>query len=431
MRNPKLTIFLFLVIFSIVVNGEVFGSENYTSVAAQININKLSMWIQSDGTSGYNPFLKKSTASIPWGVIYPHEIPVGLVYTDGLVWGGFVHDGQEPKLRVGGHTYYNGLQPGAILTPGIAEDPADPKVNRIWRYRPDWQTADLTTEAYDILISKPTASLQQFTFSPAELKAVADSLRTAYEKDLQDWPWQKGAPFYDTNHNGVMDKNEDPGLLNAAQVVWFVANDLNPEKTLALYGSPPIGIEMQVTLWAYSADADMQNSIYRHVRIIYEGTDKTPSNAIIDSMALGFYSEVDIGDFSDDFGGTDTTLQLVYGYNSVTQDPGYLPYTPSVPALGYTLLFGPIVSSSNENDVAIFDFVRRRGYRNLPMTGCWIDRAGDTDSQPSIKIYDGTLQYYNILNGFRPRPITPPDPFRNPASGQPIRFSFPGDPVNS
>jgi len=401
------------------------------ATAALININKLAMWVQSDGVSACNPFYQTNTAAIPWGAIYPHGIPAGLVFADGLVWGGLVHDGQEPKLRVGGYNYYSGLQPGAIVTPGVAEDPADPQVNRIWRYRADWKTADLTAEALDILISKPGASSRNFQFSADELNAVADSLRLAYEKDKHDWPWQKGAPFYDTNHNGIMDENEEPGLLDAAQIVWFVANDLNPQLTQALYGSPPIGIEMQVTLWAYHHDSDIENSIYRRVRLIYKGTSMTPLNATIDSMAIGLYSETDIGDFADDFGGTDTTLQMIFGYNSTTLDPAYQQFSSSPPALGYTLLYGPIVSSANTNDIAIFDFSRRKGFRNLPMTMSWIDRSGDTDSQPSIGTYDGTLQYHNILNGFRPRPVNPPDRFRIPASGETTRFSMTGDPINA
>jgi len=435
----KLIVSLFLVHIIFLVKGdsqEVFGAETYEKhqteepMATLININKLAMWVQSDGISARNPFWQINGTAIPWGAVYPRGIPVGVVFTDGFVWGGFVQDGQEPALRVGGHTFRTGLQPGAILSPGIAEDPNHPQVNRVWRYRPDWQTVDLTSEAFDILISRPDASSRDFQFSQGELNAVADSLRMAYEKDLQDWPWQKGAPFYDSNNNGIMDKSEEPGLLNAPQVVWFVANDLNPQLTQALYGSPPIGIEMQVTLWAYNHDIDIENSLYRRIRLIYKGTDTTPSNAIIDSMAIALYSDVDLGSFRDDFAGTDTTLQMVFGYNSTTLDPAYRQFDSSPPALGYMLLYGPVVASTNGNDIAIFDFVGRKGFRNLPMTGSWIEGAGDQCSQPSFGgNYNGTLQYYNVLNGFRPRPENPPNPFRVPSTGERTRFTKTGDPV--
>lgn len=270
--------------------------------AGLININKLAVWVQSDGLTAFNPFTRQAAHSLPWGVVYPYGIAAGLVYADGMVWGGFVQDGQAPALRVGGSTVQTGLQPGAILATGVAEDPAAVGVNRVWRYRRDWQTADLTPEAYTLLISRPGAASRTFQFDTAELKAVSDSLRAVYEKDKQEWPWQKGAPFYDANHNQRMDENEEPGLLDAAQVVWYVANDLDPQRTLALYGSPPIGLEVQVTCWGYD-HPDLENSIYRRTRILYKGTQTTPAAAVIDSMAVGLYSDIDIGSYDDDHAG--------------------------------------------------------------------------------------------------------------------------------
>jgi hypothetical protein len=397
--------------------------------AGLININKLAMWTQSDGLMAYNPFTQPDQSQIPWGVIYPYGVPAGVVYGDGLVWGGFVQDGQTPALRVGGSTWLTGLQPGAILPSGLAEDPAADIVNRVWRYRRDWQTADLTPEAYTLLVSRPGAASRHFQYAPAELNAVADSLRAAYAKDKLAWPWQKGAPYYDANHNDIMDENEEPGLLNADQVVWYVANDLDPQRTLALYGSPPIGLEVQVTLWGYD-QADLENSIYRRTRIIYKGTQSTPASAVIDSMAIGLYSDIDIGSYDDDLAGTDTTLQMMYGYNSTPLDTVYkTKYSLPPPAVGYSLLYGPIVAGSHADDRACFDFKMRQGFRNLPMTSSWVDRTGDTDSQPTTGKYDGTQQYYNVLSGFRPRPVNPPDPFHNPATGATARFSMTGDPV--
>jgi len=401
-----------------------------TPAAAQVHINNLALWVQSDGKTAFNPFTRPAGTQIPWGLLYPDGVPAGLVYVDGIVWGGMVRDGQTPVLRVGGSTWLTGLQPGAIIAPGLAEDPAAAAVNRIWRYRPDWSTADLTSEAFALLASRADAASRQFQFSPDELQAAADSLRAAYEKDRQEWPWQKGAPFYDTNHNGLMEEGEEPGLLEADQVVWFVANDLDPVRTLALYGSPPIGLEMQVTFWGYSQNADLANSLYRRTRVIYKGTQTTPPTAVIDSMAIGLYSDIDIGSWNDDLAGTDTSLQMIYGYNAAALDTVYQSkYGIAPPAFGYSLLYGPVVAASDAGGYAVRDFRARRGFRNLPLTSSWVDRSGDTDSQPSTGKYDGTLQYYNVLCGFRPRPVSPPAPFRIPATGVPVRFSLTGDPV--
>jgi len=394
-----------------------------------ININKMVMWVRADGYSAHNPYSHNKQA-LQWGLLYPRGVPVGLVWADGLVWGGMVADGREPIIRVGGTNWASGLQPGAFTDIGQAEDPADPQVNHVWRYRPDWQTANLTDEARDLLSFRPDTDSLNFQFPPEELQRFADSLRTAYAQDLATWPWQKGAPFYDDNRNGVMDAGEQPGLLDADQIVWLVANDLDSTKTLALHGSPPIGIELQITLWAYRDDPNLENTILRRNRIIYRGTDTTPRGAHIDSMGFSVYSEEDLGTFSDDMLATDTTLQMVYTYNSVTQDPAYTTYLSSVPAVCYQLLQGPLVKSSVPDNAGTFDFQQKPGYRNLPMTGSLLNKAGDSIGNPSNGPgYDGTLMYYNIINGFLPRPWYIADPIFDPVTQKPTTFMYTGDPI--
>ncbi|WP_348235139.1 hypothetical protein, partial [Salmonella enterica] len=73
-------------------------------------------------------------------------------------------------------------------------------------------------------------------------------LRARYAADWQDWPTAYGAPFYDDNNNGVRDPVEEPGLLGADMVIWFVATD---DASPSIYGCPPAGLEAQITWWAY------------------------------------------------------------------------------------------------------------------------------------------------------------------------------------
>ena len=42
---------------------------------------------------------------------------------------------------------------------------------------------------------------------------------------------------------------ETPGVANADQVLWFVCSDADPTTTADLYGTEPMNIEMQMTLW--------------------------------------------------------------------------------------------------------------------------------------------------------------------------------------
>jgi len=104
-----------------------------------MNINNISMWVNADGRMGIDPANNA-------GTVFPKgTAPV--IFADGIVWGGDVQDGMNPPIRVGGRTYTSGTVPGAILSPGVAEEPNAPDV-RIWRIRPDYATADLSDDAF-------------------------------------------------------------------------------------------------------------------------------------------------------------------------------------------------------------------------------------------------------------------------------------------
>jgi hypothetical protein len=409
--------------------------------ATRVNINNISMWIRSDGLSANNPFNGDA------GTIFPRQTS-NIIFQDGLIWGGLVRDGQAPEIRVGGQTYGVGTVAGRILSPGVADDPTAPDV-RIWRIRKDYATADLTLDAQELGLDVATVLSQ-------------------YETDWREWPWEKGASWTgldnlqdggylgadgvtilgggngvldrgeDSNSNGILDAGEDangngvldgefPGIAGADQVVWTVANDLDSTTIISLYGSPPIGLEMQLTLWGYNASGPLSNVIFKRCRLIYKGTAVTPMNAVIDSMYVCQWSDPDVGNFGDDLVGCDTTLSLGYAYNASPMDDAYSTFGLLPPAAGYDLLQGPIVPSSG--DVANFDFQQRPGFRNLPMTTFTFFGPPQTDSDPTRGAnYNGTLQWWNLLRGFRPRPEYPPDPWLDP-NGNRTYFRVPGDPV--
>ena len=314
--------------------------------------------------------------------------------------------------------YSSGTVRGAILSRGVAEDPNAPGV-RTWRVRPDWQTADLTQDAA-VFFGVPLESITQ---------EQIDAVRTQYEKDWNEWPWEKGAPFYDTNENGVMDEGEEPGLLDADQVVWLVANDLSVGRTNSLFGSPPIGIEMQVTFWAYNRtgsqlDEALQHIIFKRVRLIYKGRSGTQDTARIDRMFIAQWADTDIGFNGDDFVGCDTLLQLGYGYNSSINDSMFQQFNFSTPAFGYSLIQGPLVPSHDPLDIG---YLGKRNFTNMPMTSFWygVYEVLYNLHDPYGVDYERTVELYSCLNGLAPRSgtaILDPD-------GNPTKFPLSGDPV--
>ncbi|MCX7797897.1 MAG: T9SS type A sorting domain-containing protein [Melioribacter sp.] len=361
-------------------------------VYTKININNISTWIKNDGETDINQNGNS-------GFVFPKGSNKTAVFQSGFLWGGRV-DGQ---WRVGGSTYRQGTVPGRILPNGKPANPKDPDV-RIYRVRRDYKDGDLSAELADG--DGPTI----------------EAIRAQYEKDWNEWPANQGAPYEDVNGNGKYEPNIDiPGVPGADQTVWFVCNDLDPAQTDYMYGSLPMGIEEQVTVWGYKSTGALGNMIFRKFIIINKNPDKKPFT----EMYVSMWSDIDDGDAGDDFAGCDTTLSLGYCYNANATDAVYNPLPP--PAVGFDFFQGPMVPGE-ATDRAIFKGKYVEGKKNLPMTAFYFFINGDpVYSDPRLGIYEtGALQWYNL---FRGRISTSGDPFVDPTTGQPTKFCLSGDPV--
>ncbi|MBI3195593.1 MAG: hypothetical protein HYZ34_14170, partial [Ignavibacteriae bacterium] len=384
-----------------------------------LNINNMMMWAGDDGRLERRPQDDNSGVTFPRGT-------AACVYAGGLVWAGYVRDGGSVNPRVGGQTYNYGTVPGRIISKGVAESPSAPSV-RMYRIRRDWKTAtDLARDAaeiYDVALASVSAG-------------QVDAIREQYRKDWIEWPWKKGAPYYDRNGNNIYDPDpsgkydpalDEPGLGGADQVLWFVANDLKASATSALYGSPPIGIEMQVTCWAYARTDELGNVIFQRYRIIYKGTSTTPPDAKIDTMYIAKWVDPDLGNYGDDYAGCVKDKSLGFVYNSQPEDAEYKKYNLNPPFVGYDFFQGPRVPKPGAT--ARWDLRVISDYENLPMTTFAYFAAGGFDSDPTLGQSAGTSQWWNLIRGYRPRPITPPEPFIDPTTGIATKFELDADPT--
>jgi hypothetical protein len=342
-------------------------NTTWTATRTRLNINNISTEFRNDGWTDRN-----SLSGNP-GCLFPVGTAKSLVFQSGLVWGAKIYDPPGDTLRVGGATYSVALQPGRILSPGVPEDPNLPK-NRIYRVRPDYLTADLSVEA-------------------TEEERTQTDIRAQYALDWSQWPAVDGAPFHDRNNNGMYEPAIDiPGKVGADQTIWYVCNDLDTARTRALYGSIPLGLEMQVTVWGYNRSGSLNSAILKQYRLINKST------RTFDSMFVCQWVDPDLGDAGDDFAGCDTTLHFGYCYNGGPIDNSYAPFPP--PAVGYQLL-------------------------NLPMTASFTFVSGSPISDPPFS-HDGARQWYNLLQGLIPISGVP---FVHPNVPGPTRFWYDGDPV--
>ncbi len=400
-----------------------------------ININNMAYWMKksSAGTTSGSP--NGTQADYPIGT-------GGLIYEDGMLWGVKVSDGNSQSPRVGGTTYYSGLKAGRVIYDDDENvvGATDPSLHHVWRVRTDYKTVNLSLDAGNFLMESDP--------SEAQIQGVYDQ----YEYDWNNWPVAWGAPYDDVDGDGVYTPGtwdaenlewvgDIPGYPGASQTLWVVANDIpqvvNEDGTPVLdddgapvvqntapnvYGADPVGIELQVTMWAYkfAADNPLGNIVFKRARMKYTGlvagyNDFDPAVASLNTVYFTQWSDPDLGTYTDDYVGCDVDLSFGYVYNGNTLDGVFNGiYQLPVPSGGYDFLQGPEVDGEY-----------------MPMTSFTYFGAGSSISDPDLSDYNGTLQFFNLMEGFLPRPEYPVQtPWTDLATGEVTKFVLSGDPVS-
>jgi hypothetical protein len=368
----------------------------------RIDINNVNALQSNIGYSDYN------LNSALEGTEFPSGSGKTAIFESGFLWGGFPN-GDTSQVYVGGSAYITGLEPGPINSDGTPADPTDSRWS-IYRVRPD------------VYPGGPTVDLSKAAALEGE---SASDIRAQYESDWKNWPAKGtandlGAPFTDVNGDGKYEPDVDiPGVPGADQTTYWVANDEDGSLTAGLYGTPPLGLEIHVTCWAYAQQGALGNMYFKKFSIINKGKQKYS----IDSMFVSFWADVDLGTATDDLVGCDTTLSLDYCYNGYATDAVYSPLPP--PADGFDFFQGPLVQAT-ASDSGIFSGQVIHGKRNLPMTAAYFFINGNANfGDPPQGEPTGATQFYHFFNG---EYGVSGAPFLD-NNGKPTKFAFPGDPV--
>ncbi|MBR9977805.1 MAG: hypothetical protein KFH87_06920, partial [Bacteroidetes bacterium] len=354
-----------------------------------IGINSILMWMSNNGSTAHNPMSDGS------GLEWPRGSAKYVVFQDGLIWGGTVGG----EIRVGGSTYRQGLQAGNILADGSPADPSDP-VHRIYKVR---------------------------KLSKEEFGRMSGDEQVRLRTDFEEWPVQFGAEYSDNDNNGVYnpdfdawldgDSNVDTPWLIGDEVLWFVSNDLDPARTSNLYGTAPIGVEVQTMVWGYNQTGPLGNMIFSKYTVINRGTDD------LENAYFAQWSDPDLGDAADDLVGIDTTLSLGYVYNGFARDDVYgVP-----PAGGYDFFQGPIVPG-DAGDEAIYNFGTIEGWKNLEVSSFAFYINSDPIYQdPDLGTAEGAIQMYNYLEAR----LYDGSAFVDPLTGEEVDITLAGNPVTN
>ncbi len=180
-------------------------------------------------------------------------------------------------------------------------------------------------------------------------------------------------------------------------MVWLATNDLNVAACEGLYGSTPIGLELQITMWSYNQPgATLGQLIFKKYTLINK------SGFDVDSMFVSQWSDPDIGIYTDDLAGCDINRSLGYAYSGYLTDDYYTDFGLPPAAMGYDFFQGPLVNGVDGQDLnlnGVDDAVDYGiwnlkkvgpGKINLPMTSFFYFSAGSPISDPPLADYDGT-----------------------------------------
>jgi hypothetical protein len=384
---PFLFIFIIFVLASFKFTGKtglakVTTNDDYDYIA----INQILMWMSNNGDGSYDPFNAGSGFFWPKDSLNNLGYSSAAIFIDGIVWGGKIKSLPDSiQIQVGGSTYSHGLQAGKILSNGKADDPNNPRY-RIYKIRKDWQ------------------------------ELAPGPIRDRFQKDYDDWPVLDGSPWVDVDKDKFYTPGVDVPKFIGDEVVWFVSIDLDPARTRNLYGSNPMGIEQQTTVWGFNRVKDLGNMVFKKVTLINKGKN------IIDSMFVSHWADAELGENHDNFIGTDTLLDMVYVYNNDDDDRVY-PGVP--PSLGNVLLQGPYVPS-NPEDSAFFLNKWHSAYKNLKIfSSTLIINGAPVFRDPPLRTYEGSLQIYNNMLGR----FTDGSLMINPVTGRITTYAVAGDPV--
>jgi hypothetical protein len=208
----------------------------------------------------------------------------------------------------------------------------------------------------------------------------------ATNPDYAEWPSDLGAPV----------DGEGRPLIIGDQTLWCVYNDADPEVHVTDEGSaadsPPLGIEIQQTTFAFDWKGALGNTIFIKFKVINKCDNE------MEDTYFSVWCDPDLGGASDDYVGCDTDLSVGFVYNATNTDNLYGAQSPCV---GYDFFQGPLDDEGNE----------------LPMVS-FNKYINGTDPRTRYESYN-YMQGLN-LDG---------SPVVDPTTQDTVLFFLPGDPV--
>lgn len=163
---------------------------------------------------------------------------------------------------------------------------------------------------------------------------------------IKDWPGNGNAstakilaPFVDLNGDSIYDPRQgEYPLILGDQAIYVIANNFSNHPIDSFYQyvpdpnnpqliidsifqgiSTPLQVEIHMMAYAYSTSEEVSNTIFVKTKLFHRS-----NSTLFDHKNFKFstFNDFDIGDPSDDYMGTDTIRNMVYAFNSRSDDIG-------------------------------------------------------------------------------------------------------------
>lgn len=204
-------------------------------------------------------------------------------------------------------------------------------------YQTDFQPGKIVRLFSDTNYTSAAAAPHDSAYYISMLSDTSSSGSIDYERWVKDASLT-GAPL---NYDGT------PKLYGNLNAYW-VMNDLDSATMLQLHPyQPSMGIEVQNYVFAFDSlsPPPLDRTIFVDMKYINR------SAHAYDSCYVGWFNDIDLGDYNTNLDGCDTMLSLGYMYCARDTDDVY-GFPP--PACGFVVLRGPGISSTGEHMTSFY-----------------------------------------------------------------------------
>lgn len=249
----------------------------------------------------------------PVGYLAPKDKGTITIYGSSLWLGGIDQGGQ---LHIAAQTY---RQSGDDFTYGLyPASSASFNWNKVWKIR-----KTMIDSFRNNLYSSIPPVIDQWPAHGNTSLGQADQL----------------APFKDLNNNGIYEPNlgEFPCIKGDEAIYAIYNDDIQHGET----GGNKLGVEVHQMIYAFNNpnDSALWNTVFFNYKIINR------SSNTYNPFYISWWADTDIGNYSDDFVGTDVERNLIFAYNGDNYDEtafGTLGFNNYLPAIGFRFLDFPL-----------------------------------------------------------------------------------------